>query len=236
MKSSDVIPELKQIVGALLFVSRKPLTVSDVRRALMTVGESGDGPAREFATLERKDVEEALEALRRDVDRATLGFSVHEVANGYRLENDAGCGPWVRALLEKGKPHRLSKPALETLAVIAYRQPATRGEIENVRGVAVDQIIRNLLEMQLIRVAGRSDLPGRPWLFGTTPKFLEHFGLKSLKDLPGVDELKKLDAMKAAADDASAVTEEMQEELALEEGKDEGGDEDEEQRIDLSDE
>ncbi len=94
-------------------------------------------------------------------------------------------------MLEKSKPSRLSTPALETLAVIAYRQPCTRSDIELVRGVAVDQVVRNLLELQLIKIVGRSDLPGRPWLFGTTQKFLEHFGLKDLGDLPSRDELGK---------------------------------------------
>ncbi len=88
---------------------------------------------------------------------------------------------------------QLSRPALETLAIIAYRQPCTRAEIEAVRGVAVDQIIRNLMEMQLIRIVGRSELPGRPWLFGTSQKFLEHFGLKRLDDLPGTEELRRLE-------------------------------------------
>ena len=118
---------------------------------------------------------------------------VIEVANGFRFENDSSCGPWLRHLLERGRPTRLSRPALETLAIIAYRQPVMRSEIEAVRGVAVDQIIRNLLEMQLIKIVGRSELPGRPWQFGTTQKFLEHFGLKNLMDLPGVEELRRME-------------------------------------------
>ena len=92
---------------------------------------------------------------------------------------------------------------METLAIIAYRQPCTRGEIEAVRGVAVDQIVRNLLDLQLIRAVGRSELPGRPWLFGTTQKFLLHFGLKDLKDLPGVEELKRIEAARGAREPES---------------------------------
>ena len=101
-------------------------------------------------------------------------------------------------MLQKGRGARLSLPALETLAIVAYRQPCVRSEIEAVRGVAVDAILKNLLEMQLVRVVGRSEMPGRPWMFGTTQKFMEHFGLKSLDDLPGTDELRRLEAEQSA--------------------------------------
>ena len=115
------------------------------------------------------------------------------MAGGWRLENDASCGAWLRVMLQKGRGNRLSLPALETLAIVAYRQPVARSEIEAVRGVAVDAILKNLLELQLVKVVGRTDLPGRPWLFGTTRKFMEHFGLKSLAELPGTDELRRMD-------------------------------------------
>ncbi|MCU0857478.1 MAG: SMC-Scp complex subunit ScpB, partial [Pontiellaceae bacterium] len=115
-----------------------------------------------------------------------------DVAHGFRLQNEINCGPWVRTLLDKDQNARLSKPALETLAIIAYRQPILRSEIESVRGVAVDQVLRNLVEMQLVRVVARSDLPGRPWLFGTTRRFLEHFGLRSLDEMPGMEELRRM--------------------------------------------
>jgi segregation and condensation protein B len=101
------------------------------------------------------------------------------------------CGPFVRSLLEKNQTVRLSKPALETLAIVAYRQPCLRSEIEEVRGVSVDAVLRKLIEMQLIRVVRRSELPGRPWLFGTTQKFLEHFGINTIDELPGAEELKR---------------------------------------------
>ena len=116
---------------------------------------------------------------------------VVEVANGFRLQNDPACGLWLRQMLDRGKPQRLSKPALETLAVIAYRQPCTRSEVESVRGVSVDAMVRTLLEMGLIKVTGRSELPGRPWLFGTTTKFLEHFGINQISELPGAEELRR---------------------------------------------
>ena len=114
------------------------------------------------------------------------------------MENDANCGPWLRTMLQKGRGTRLSLPALETLAIIAYRQSCVRSEIEAVRGVAVDAILKNLLDLQLVRVVGRSELPGRPWMFGTTQKFMEHFGLKNLDDLPGTDELRRIEAEQSA--------------------------------------
>ena len=192
MSESERLPELKEIIGAVLFAAKAPVAVEQLHALLGRAAEQAPGPAtRAFAEATLEDVQAAIDALRSDFDRAAMGLAVTDVAHGLRMENDIRCGPWLRVFLEKAKPSRLSQPALETLAIIAYRQPVMRSEIESVRGVAVDQIIRNLLDMQLVRIAGRSDLPGRPWLFGTTQKFLEHFGLRSLDDLPGVDELKR---------------------------------------------
>ncbi len=193
MSEHDVLPELKQIIGAMLFASKTPITVGDIRRCLEQVAEAHGGPARDFAAVTPEDIRTALEALDQALGAQKVGFHVIELANGFRLENDANCGLWLRHLLQKGRPNRLSKPALETLAIIAYRQPCTRAEIEAVRGVAVDQILRNLMDMQLIRITGRSELPGRPWMFGTAQKFLEYFGLRDVEDLPGVDELRRME-------------------------------------------
>ena len=193
MSEHDVLPELKQIIGAMLFASKTPVTVGDIRRCLEQVAEAHGGPARDFASVTPEDIRTALEALDQALGAQKVGFHVIELANGFRLENDVNCGLWLRHLLQKGRPNRLSKPALETLAIIAYRQPCTRAEIEAVRGVAVDQILRNLMDMQLIRITGRSELPGRPWMFGTAQKFLEYFGLRDVEDLPGVDELRRME-------------------------------------------
>lgn len=194
MSDTETIPELKQIVGAMLFAAREPVSMHQFRHVLEQTAEQYGGFAKDFADATDEMIVEAVKQLNEDLTKQTVGIHVREVANGYRLVNDANCGPWLRILLEKGKATRLSRPALETLAIIAYRQPVVRSEIEAVRGVAVDQIIRNLLDLQLIRVVGRSDLPGRPWLFGTTQKFLEHFGIKSLNDLPGTEELRRLES------------------------------------------
>lgn len=188
------LPELKQIIGAMLFVRKEPLTPAEVRRVLSATAERRGGITTDFAKASEAMIREAVDALGRELSDRKAGFHVIEVAGGWRLENDANCGPWLRVMLQKGRGARLSLPALETLAIIAYRQPCVRSEIEAVRGVAVDAILRNLLEMQLIRVVGRSELPGRPWMFGTTQKFMEHFGLKSLDDLPGTDELRRMEA------------------------------------------
>ncbi|MBP7829325.1 MAG: SMC-Scp complex subunit ScpB [Kiritimatiellae bacterium] len=193
MSDVDILPELKEIIGAMLFVARQPLTLADLKRVMGQVAETQGGITKDYAKASEADLGAALQQLKVDLIEKRVGLEINEVANGFRMENNALCGPWLRHLLEKGRPSRLSRPALETLAIIAYRQPCTRADIEKVRGVAVDQIIRNLLEMQLIRITGRSELPGRPWLFGTTQRFLEHFGLRDVDDLPSVQELRRLE-------------------------------------------
>lgn len=200
MGGTDKLPEIKQIVGALLFASKVPMTARQMRRIFVQVAELRGGLFEHFAGVKEKQIEEALADLNTAFKQANAGFSIHEVAGGLRLQNDLSCGPWVRELLEKGKPNRLSRPALETLAIIAYRQPCPKSEIEGVRGVAVDAILKRLLEMQLVRITGRSELPGRPLLFGTTQRFLEHFGLKTLDDMPGVSELRRVQQEKEQMD------------------------------------
>jgi len=214
VSETDVLPELKQIVGALLFAAKGSLSLADVRRCLRQVAEDRGGVYRDFAEVTDADILAALGILRDQVRDLRIGVQINEVAGGFRMENEVNCGPWLRALLHKGRASRLSRPALETLAVIAYRQPCTRAEIEAVRGVAVDQILRNLIDLQLIRITGRSEVPGRPWQFGTTQKFLEYFGLKNVKELPGTEELRRIEVEQEAKrnqkaeEDASATDEE----------------------------
>lgn len=197
MTDLSVIPELKQIVGALLFAAREPVAIETIGKTLRDAAKQFEGPVQDFAKVTDKDILAALRELDVDLAKARAGIHVGEVANGYRIQNDLNCGIWIRQMLEKGRSNRLSKPALETLAIIAYRQPCTRADIETVRGVSVDAILKNLLEMQLVKATGRSDLPGRPWLFATTQKFLEYFGLKNVQDLPGIDELRRLEIAQA---------------------------------------
>lgn len=193
MSNIEVLPELKQIIGSLLFAAKKPLTAKEIRKVLTDAGGTYGGPYEQFAGIKEDEIITAVDELKHQLPHSGTGLCIAEVAHGYRLQNEVNCGPWVRTLLDKDKSARLSKPALETLAIIAYRQPILRSEIESVRGVAVDQVLRNLVEMQLVKVVARSDLPGRPWLFGTTQRFLEHFGLRSLDEMPGMDELKRMD-------------------------------------------
>jgi segregation and condensation protein B len=227
MSDIDVLPELKQIIGALLFAAKKPLTSKEIRKVLVDAGAAFGGPYEPFAAIQEQEIAEAVDELMNELLRGGSGLCIAEIAHGYRLQNEINCGPWVRTLLDKDRATRLSKPALETLAIIAYRQPILRSEIESVRGVAVDQVLRNLVEMQLVKVVARSDLPGRPWLFGTTQRFLEHFGLRSLEEMPGMDELKRMEKS-VRTQSFPAMEKELEESLNDSELNDEGNPNDEE--------
>ncbi|MFH1477591.1 MAG: SMC-Scp complex subunit ScpB [Verrucomicrobiota bacterium] len=191
---ANALPELKQVLGALLFAARKPIAASELCGILAQVAQNGEDTTRAFGKIKESDIRAALEQLKTALAERKLGLILVEVAGGFRFQTDPSGGHWVRHLLNLDKPSRLSKPALETLAIIAYRQPTTRAEIEALRGVNVDAMMRHLLELQLIRIVGRSDLPGRPLMYGTTQLFLEHFGLSSVKNLPGVEQLSRRDA------------------------------------------
>jgi segregation and condensation protein B len=117
-------------------------------------------------------------------------FQLVEKAQGWQLASDPACVRWVRGLFPGPKPARLTGPALETLAIIAYRQPIIRADVEAVRGVNIDTVLQTLLERGLVRISGRADIPGRPLLYETTQFFLDHFGLRSLDELPNVEELR----------------------------------------------
>jgi segregation and condensation protein B len=181
---------LQQIVGALLFGSDHPVTVEEIRACLSSVAET-DGEESEtvklFAEASPREIGDAVESIAKELSRLGLGVEVADVNGGFRFQTQACCGRWVRNLLKLDRPNRLSRPALETLAIIAYRQPISKSEIEAIRGVVVDHIVKALMELHLIRIVGRSDLPGRPFLYGTTATFLDHFGLKSLNELNALD-------------------------------------------------
>ncbi len=183
MSNADIIPELKQIVGALIFGSDRVVTIKEIRGCLVEVAKTGVDGTAPFAKVKDSDIEAAVGELKQDLKSRHMGFFLAEVAGGYKLQSDPVCGKWLKYFLDAGKPNRISRPALETLAIIAYRQPVTRAEIEGIRGVNIDHVVKSLLEMQLLRIVGRSELPGRPFLYGTSHIFLEHFGLKDLKSL-----------------------------------------------------
>lgn len=204
----DTQVELKQVLGAIIFAARQPLTVGEMRKILQETAQACGEEAAAFAAARDSDIKEALARLQADCEAQKMGFDLVDSAEGYRFQSDPLAGLWVRHMLDVGKPTRLSRPALETLAIIAYRQPIARAEIEGVRGVTVDHVLRMLMEMQLIKIVGRSELPGRPMLYGTTQVFLEHFGLKSVKELPGVAELARMDAQRQQPAAPAAVPDE----------------------------
>lgn len=184
---------LQQVVGALLLGSERPLSIENIRNCLKSVEQGkagpgeGEGASAIFAEATVNEVRDALGGIAKELSRIHIGIELVEVNRAFRFQTQPCCGPWVRNLLRVGRPARLSNPALETLAIIAYRQPIAKSEIEGIRGVMVDHIIKTLMELHLVRITGRSELPGRPFLYGTTPSFLEHFGLRSLKELGELD-------------------------------------------------
>lgn len=176
-------PALKNIVEGALLAAGGPLTLDSLASLF---AEDEPAPTREELTA-------CLNALQEDYqDR---GIELAQVAGGYRIQVRQACAPWVARLWDE-KPPRYSRALLETLALIAYRQPITRGEIEEIRGVAVStHIVKTLLEREWVRVVGHRDVPGRPSLYATTRKFLDYFGLKSLNDLPTLAELREPDSL-----------------------------------------
>ena len=181
---------LQDIVGSLLFASDTPLTASELRAAIRAVAAE-EGENREimdvYASCTSKEIDEALRGLGKALDVAGVGFGLVCTGGAYRLQTSASCGRYVRALLKLDRPSRLGRASLETLAIIAYRQPLTKSEIEDIRGVDVSANIKTLMDLQLIRLVGKSELPGHPFLYGTTPLFLDHFGLASLQQLNELD-------------------------------------------------
>ena len=181
---------LQEIVGSLLFASETPLTALELRTAVRSVAAE-DGENREimdvYGSCTSKEIDEALRGLGKALDVAGVGFGLVCTGGAYRIQTSASCGRYVRALLKLDRPSRLGRASLETLAIIAYRQPLTKSEIEDIRGVDVSANIKTLMDLQLIRLVGKSELPGHPFLYGTTPLFLDHFGLASLQQLNELD-------------------------------------------------
>jgi len=139
-----------------------------------------------------KEVRIYVDTLNDEYINSGRSFRITEVAGGFQLMVHPEFAPWVRQLMREKVPPRLSPASLETLAILAFKQPLTKAEVEHIRGVAVDGVLKQLMEKGLVRIGGRSDAPGRPWLYGTTRDFLKHFGLKTLSDLPKLRELEEL--------------------------------------------
>jgi segregation and condensation protein B len=181
---------LTQVLEALLFSAEKPLTTTELRDALTSAGDNDELVPNEFGRVKEAEVAAALGQLKTDYTLTPRGFQLVEKAGGWQLVSHPDCAGWVRQLFPGPKPARLSPPALETLAIIAYRQPITRADVEAVRGVTVEGVLQNLMERGLVKISGRAELPGRPLLYETTEFFLEHFGLRNLDELPNAEELR----------------------------------------------
>jgi segregation and condensation protein B len=197
---------LKQVVEALVFASPKPLSTKEIVTALKAAGDPSkteDQTALDYAKVKEAEVLAALGEIEEELRSTGRAFRLQEQINGWSFVTDPGAVQWVRKLYPEAKPTRLSGPQLETLAIIAYRQPVTRADIEAVRGVAVDSVVQVLLERSLIKIAGRADVPGRPLLYETTEYFLQHFGIKSVDELPNAAELKRVELPKAAVGEES---------------------------------
>jgi segregation and condensation protein B len=169
---------LKGILEALLFVTADPIPVT---RFLALLG-----------AVTKQEVDQALASLRQDYEQEGRGLQLAEVAGGYRIVTKAEFAPWLKRLEKVKAPSKLSRSALESLAIIAYKQPIVRAEVEQIRGVETSGVIRTLLERKLVRIVGRKEEPGRPIMYGTTKFFLEHFGLRDLSQLPPLREFKEL--------------------------------------------
>lgn len=183
---------LKRIIEALVFASQKPLMPREIVQALRSAASEEDPLAQEFAKTKEDEIATLLDELRNEYAAQGRAFQLVEQASGWHVVTTPDYGKWVKQLYPESKPARLSGPALETLAIVAYRQPITKADIEAVRGVAVDGMMQTLLEKGLIRIGGRADVPGRPLLYETTEHFLEHFGLKQVDELPNSAELRRV--------------------------------------------
>ncbi len=191
---------LRKVVEALIFASPKPITSREIVSALKSATEFSDEEAvLALAKTKAVQVEEVLREMQRQYLESDAGFALVEQASGWQVVSQEACAVWVRQLFPENKPARLSPPSLETLAIIAYRQPITRADIEAVRGVAVDGVMGTLQDRGLVKIAGRADVPGRPLLYETTQFFLEHFGLKNLDELPNASELRQIKLPSAQA-------------------------------------
>jgi segregation and condensation protein B len=187
--------QLKSAIEALLFVAGNPLSVDRLKTLF------------EEATPEQ--IEAQLAQLRQDYDGRGAGIMLAEVAGGFQLATRPENASWIRKFRTVKASTRLSRPALETLAIVAYKQPITRTEVETIRGVNIGGIMRNLMERRLVKIVGKKDVPGKPMLYGTTMEFLQYFGLKDLSSLPTLKEFQELEA-----------GEEVMEEVPAAEGED----------------
>ena len=178
---------LKSIIESILFISEKPVTLDQFREVMDNVGHA--------------EVRALIAEMMKEYDGTNRGMVIAEIAGGYQMLSNPRYAVHVRNFFKKRVKEKLSKPALETLAIVAYKQPVSRGDIELIRGVNSDGVVAHLSDKALIKIVGRRDVPGRPYLYGTTKLFLEYFGLKALQDMPKLEEFPALAAQAEAGED-----------------------------------
>ena len=184
---------LKSLIEALIFVSGKPIGLEQIKKVI--------------AGTETVSLRKIIEELSQEYESGGRGMRIVEVAGGFQMITANNYAVFLKKLFKDRSPEKLSKPSLESLAIIAYKQPLTRSEIESLRNVNVDGVMKSLLEKNLIRICGRKKIPGRPFVYGTTREFLEHFGLKSLEDLPKIEEFAAMAEQKEASNDIEVLDE-----------------------------
>jgi len=178
METSSTNDYVKSVTEALLFISEKPLGLDQIKSVLESAGGA--------------EIKRAIKELMEEYQTQGRGMSIVEIAGGYQMLSNPSYASYIRSFFKTRVKEKLSRPSLEALAIVAYKQPVCRNDIEVIRGVNSDGVVVNLEEKGLIKIVGRKDVPGRPYLYGTTKLFLEYFGLKSLNDLPALEDFSGL--------------------------------------------
>lgn len=209
--------ELTALVEALLFATQEPLPLTQmataVKETAKDIKDAANDPSEipeyvePLLAVDELSIREAIDTLVAHYEADKRSFTIVERPHGWRLCAKSDYAEWCRALYPGKKVQRLSQPALETLAIIAYRQPITKAGIEAVRGVSVDAMVQTLVERGLIRIEGRAELPGKPLLYGTTDAFLDHFAVKNLDELPNAQELRRVKLPSAPEEQTAQPTE-----------------------------
>ncbi len=174
--------QAKSILEAILFIAGEPISLDSLINIL---------------EIDKGEVERLARELINEYTINNNGLLVAEVAGGFQMVTNPACAPWVKKLLSTAVPTKLSQPSLETLAIIAYKQPIIKAEIEAIRGVNSDGVVKTLLDRRLVKILGRKEVPGRPLMYGTTKEFLQYFGLKDLSEMPTLKEFQEVDIPEA---------------------------------------
>lgn len=184
--------QLESIVEALIFSSQNAITSEEIAKIVRKGAETNDG-FEEFKKVDSENVLDSITKLKEFYEEQNRSFTLLERPQGWKIGTKSEFSEWAHLLYPDKKTDKLSAPALETLAIIAYRQPVTKAGIEVIRGVSVDGVLNKLIDRDLVQIGGRSDLPGRPMLYETTESFFDYFGISSVEELPNSQELRKIE-------------------------------------------